>query len=81
MSRINKPLMITMPPDELDRLRGFSGELGRPVSWVVRDAVHAYMDTLADDAQALAAVRKVNLGAIGKTKQTRRGRPVAYKKA
>jgi predicted DNA-binding protein len=41
-TRHNNRMMISLPPDERLRLANFAKELGRPVSWVVRDAVRAY---------------------------------------
>ena len=77
--RTNKPLMITLPPDELDRLRAFAGRCGRPVSWIVRDAVTAYLEAVETNTAALAAVR-IDTQTIGKTTQTKLGRPAGMKK-
>lgn len=45
--RRNKPMMITMPIDERVRLTSFSSKVGRPISWVVREALAVYL-TLAE---------------------------------
>jgi hypothetical protein len=45
-TRHNNRVMISLPPDERLRLVNFSKEIGRPVSWVVRDAVREYAQRL-----------------------------------
>lgn len=39
-------IMISLPAEERLRLTNFSKELGRPMSWVVRDAVREYAERL-----------------------------------
>ena len=46
---------VSMPQDEALRLRLFAQDVGRPMSWVVRDALRLYMARLEADAQTLAA--------------------------
>jgi len=78
--RRNVPLYITMPPGELDRLRAFADKVGRPMTWVIRDALGAYLTTVEGDAVTLAQLTapKVDPDAIGKTKPTRLGRPRGF---
>jgi predicted transcriptional regulator len=38
------PMQITMPPDERVRLSNFCRAINSPVSWIVRDAIRAYLD-------------------------------------
>lgn len=45
--RRNKPMMITMPIEERVRLTAFSRNVGRPISWIVREALEFYL-TLAE---------------------------------
>lgn len=45
--RRNKPMMITMPIEERVRLTAFSQNVGRPISWIVREALGFYL-TLAE---------------------------------
>jgi len=45
-TRQNNRIMISLPPDERLRLANFAREVGRPVSWVVRDAVREYAQRL-----------------------------------
>jgi hypothetical protein len=42
--RSNLRIMISLPTDERLRLSNFARELGRPVSWVVRDACRQYIE-------------------------------------
>lgn len=42
--RRNLPMQITMPPDERARLAKFVRDIGRPTSWVVREAVRMYLE-------------------------------------
>ncbi len=53
--RRNSAVFVTIPPDELLRLRAFSEDVGRPMSWVVRDALRLYLDAMEGPAQELAA--------------------------
>lgn len=53
--RKNTLLPVTMPPDEALRLRAFAQDVGRPMSWVVRDALRLYLDRVEADGRALAA--------------------------
>jgi hypothetical protein len=79
--RRNVPLFITLPPVERARLVAFAAKVGRPNTWVVRDALSAYLDTVEPAAEKLAALRArveapmVDLSKTGKTKQPKRGRP------
>jgi predicted transcriptional regulator len=40
--RHNNRIMISLPPAERLRIANLAKELGRPLSWVVRDAVQSY---------------------------------------
>lgn len=73
-NRRNAPLFITLPPDELARLRAFAADAGRPISWVVRDALRLYLDAVEPNAAALARV-KLNARAAGRTEPRPMGRP------
>jgi len=53
--RKNTLLPVTLPPDEALRLRAFAQDVGRPMSWVVRDALRLYLDRVEADGRALAA--------------------------
>ena len=73
-NRRNVPLYVTMPPEERDRVAAFARNVGRPLSWAVRDGLRLYLDAVEGDAAALARV-KVDPSKAGKTKPPRRGRP------
>tara|TARA_R110000868_G_scaffold148466_1_gene370413 strand:+ start:385 stop:681 length:297 start_codon:yes stop_codon:yes gene_type:complete len=79
--RRNVPLFITMPPAERARLVVFAAKVGRPHTWVVRDALSAYLDTVEPAAEQLATLRArveapiVDLSKTGKTEQLKKGRP------
>lgn len=45
-NRRTVPLLVTMLPDEKARLEAYAQESGRPVTWIVRDGVRAYLDTV-----------------------------------
>lgn len=51
------PVFITMPPDERTRLALFLKTVDRPMSWIVRDAVRAYLDAVENDPATMAALR------------------------
>lgn len=42
--RTSVPMQITMPPDERMRLANFCRDTSSCISWVVRDAIRAYLD-------------------------------------
>jgi predicted DNA-binding protein len=73
------PLYIkNIEPAERDRLDAFAEAVGRPVSWVVRDAVTCYLDSLEDDVAALREKLEavtIELKNAGKTAVATRGRP------
>lgn len=75
--RRNVPLFVMLPPNERGRLNAFAGKLGRPFSWVVRDALRVYLDAVEADAGKLESLRApdVDLGNAGRTVQAKRGRP------
>lgn len=75
--RRNVPLYVMMPPNERDRVGSMAAKLGRPFSWVVRDAVRVYLDAVEADAGKLETLRApdVDLGNAGRTVQAGRGRP------
>ena len=63
--RTGKPLMLFVPPEEHARLEAFALRMGRPRSWVVRDALRAYLDALEGNAAQVEALRldpKLDLG-------------------
>jgi predicted DNA-binding protein len=79
--RRNVPLFITLPPEELARVKAFAAKVGRPLSWAVRAGLRAYLDTVEADAGRLERLRadvqapKVDPRKTGKTEQPKRGRP------
>ena len=80
-NRRNLPLFVTMPPLERERLTAFAASIGRPFSWVVRDAVAVYLDAVQADGDKLARLRAavavpgLDLRKAGRTVQVNRGRP------
>lgn len=81
MPRNNVPLHIMLPPEERDRVAAFAAKVGRPMGWIARDALRAYMDAAERDADALARVRDrlnaptLSAAKVGRTPQPLRGRP------
>ena len=75
--RSQVPLFITMPPAERERLNAFADRVGRPCSWLVRDALRVYLDAVEADGITLASLRApdVDLAKAGQTTQRKRGRP------
>lgn len=53
--RRNLVFNLSIPPDELQRARDFGDNVGRPLSWILRDALRLYLDRMEIDAEALAA--------------------------
>lgn len=53
--RRNLAIPISLPADEAIRLRHFARDVGRPMSWVMRDALRLYLDAMEKNARALAA--------------------------
>lgn len=53
--RRHLPMQITMPPDERARLAKFVRDIGRPTSWVVREAVQMYLDLAEAKVEQLRA--------------------------
>ncbi len=76
-NRRNVPLFVVLPPDERARVDAFAAAVGRPNSWVVRDALRLYLDAMEKNTAALARL-KLDAADAGKTKQPRRGRPRGY---
>ena len=78
-SRRNLTLFLTLPPPERQRLEMFAKSVGRPLSWVVRDACRLYMDAAEADADAMSRLRSaapaLDMKDAGKTPQDKRGRP------
>ena len=72
-------LFLQLPPEERQRLQTFAKLVGRPMSWVVRDACRLYMDAAEADPESLNPLRaggpKLDLANAGKTQQGQRGRP------
>ena len=79
--RRNLALYLTLPPTERQRLEAFAKTVGRPMSWIVRDACRLYMDAAQADPESLNPLRaggpKLDMANAGKTPQGQRGRPVA----
>ena len=46
-----------MPAAERDRLADFAGKVGRPMTWVVRDALDAYLAAVQADPEALERIK------------------------
>jgi len=53
--RRNLIFNLSLPADEAQRMRDFAAMVGRPMSWVLRDALRLYLDRMEADAKALAA--------------------------
>jgi hypothetical protein len=53
MPRNKVPLFCTVEPEERDRILTFAGKIGRPFSWVVRDACRVYLDAVEADPRKL----------------------------
>lgn len=45
-NRRTVPLFVTMLPPEKERLEDYAQASGRPPTWIVRDALRAYLDTV-----------------------------------
>ena len=45
-NRKGVPLFITLLPEERERIDAHAKAWGRPLQWIVRDALRAYMDTV-----------------------------------
>jgi len=71
-------LFLNIPEAERARLGTFAETVGRPVSWVVRDAVTLYID--AAEATGLRPLMPdLDMTTAGKTPQDKRGRPKSPK--
>ena len=68
-------LFLQLPPEERQRLQTFAKLVGRPMSWVVRDACRLYMDAAEADPESLNPLRAGGPKLDGKTPQGQRGRP------
>ncbi len=79
--RLKVPLYVMLPPVERERLEAFADRVGRPFSWVVRDALTVYMAAAEADADTMARLRAavetpgVDLSKAGRTEQDKPGRP------
>jgi predicted DNA-binding protein len=77
--RRNLALYLTLPPAERQRLEAFAKTVGRPMSWIVRDACRLYLDAMETDPAAMASLRPVvpvlDMKEAGGTVQDKRGRP------
>ncbi len=77
----NLPLYVMLSLEERKRLEAFAADVGRPLAWVTRDALSAYMDAAERDAGILARVRgRIDAtdparNTVGTTKERHRGRP------
>ena len=72
-------MQITMPPDERSRLAKFVRDVGRPTSWVVREAVRMYLELaeskVAELRSQLEAANYADIAAGGPVPQSKMGRP------
>jgi len=68
-TRKNTHLFIAIPPEEKLALIDFAETVNRPLSWVVRDALKAYIETVTGDKRAMDAMRAnlVDPGTVGRT--------------
>jgi predicted DNA-binding protein len=77
--RRNLPMQITMPPDERARLAKFVRDIGRPTSWVVREAVRMYLELaerkVAELRTKLEAANYEDIAASEPVPQSKMGRP------
>lgn len=77
--RRNLPMQITMPPDERVRLAKFVRDVGRPTSWVVREAVRMYLELaeskVAELRSQLEAANYADIAAGEPVPQSKMGRP------
>lgn len=64
--RRNKPMMITMPIEERVRLTAFSGKVGRPISWIVREALGFYLPLAEAKVDMLQAAIREDVEATGR---------------
>lgn len=64
--RRNKPMMITMPIDERVRLTAYAGKVGRPISWVVREALEFYLPLAEAKVDQLQAEMIKDVEAAGR---------------
>ncbi len=55
VGRRNLAMNLSLPAEELLRLRDFAVFVGRPMSWIVRDALRLYIDRMESDPPAWAA--------------------------
>ena len=71
------PVFTTMPANEKARLMTFAKTVGRPLSWIIRDALTNYLDAVGKDAGKLAQLQAPLLSApeIGKAYAVKMGRP------
>lgn len=79
--RRNTPVFLTMPPAERDALAAFALEVNRPMSWVVRDALKAYLSAVKSNPDALDRIKgqpyalKVDVKNIPAAEPQLHGRP------
>ena len=67
-----------LEPEERERAERFAEALGRPLSWVARDALRCYIDVLEGHVDALREKLErpdITIMAAGETPLARRGRP------
>jgi len=64
--RRNKPMMITMPIDERVRLTAFSQNVGRPISWIVREALGFYLTLAEKKVEQLRMAMERDVEAAGR---------------
>lgn len=72
-------LFVTgLEPEERERVERFAEALGRPVSWVARDALRCYLNAVEDHVEALREKLDnpgLSIWDAGDTPQSTRGRP------
>ena len=62
--------------EEKERLVSFAERMGRPLSWVIRDAIQRYIDAIESDPAALARLASPKMDLRQTPVGTpRRGRP------
>lgn len=80
--RRNLAYNLSLPAEELVRLRNFAQMAGRPMSWVIRDAVRLYLDRMESDTRALAARTtpgSLDVGSVSPPELRGAGRPPGSK--
>jgi hypothetical protein len=64
--RRNKSMMITMPIEERVRLTAYAGKVGRPISWIVREALGFYLPLAERKTELLQVAMIEDVEAAGR---------------